>query len=603
MKKFPFSLSWKLTLCSILMMLLMWAAVGVVLVLNTAEEIMAAQDDEAQRRADLVIQYGDVDTIGYYYRLDQGDHWIGEAGQRRSEVLFPEENSSWPSRYSQYTVIRPISADYDSRTVWAETFLGIQVQGAPEGEPWNDRYLIFLENYSPDDLYAIQELVHRSGGTAPIQAVGHADLRHRFFRADTITIGDKSFTNHRTNGQDTYFLGESGEPLEENSYSFSPHLLDRTRMEMMNAVRCHVHGLTIAHPLYERKSSILESYSSGYAFQYDNEEPDLSCSVEVFLLSTPLKSALQEHLGILLRLLLLAPVLGLLFAWAIRKIVVRPLEKTKADFGRVARLDFRGLEGDTRRRDEIGGLNRDLRQMAAELQARWDDERALEQRRQDFAGAASHELKTPLALMRGYTEGLEQGIGDREEYLARMEEQIDRMDRLVLELLEQTRLELLEQTRLERMEQLPRMEQVDLTGLIRTLLEQTAPLFDGLTVRTELQEGCSLSGDRALLERAYGNLLSNAARYCTPGGQVQIQLERAPYAPVFTIWNHAGPIPETELPRLFEPFYRGDTARDRSGSGMGLAIARKIFTLHHLTIAAENAGDGVRFTVQSELRN
>ena len=337
MKKFPFSLSWKLTLCSILMMLLMWAAVGVVLVLNTAEEIMAAQDDEAQRRADLVIQYGDVDTIGYYYRLDQGDHWIEEAGQRRSEVLFPEENSSWPSRYSQYTVIRPISADYDSRTVWAETFLGIQVQGAPEGEPWNDRYLIFLENYSPDDLYAIQELVHRSGGTAPIQAVGHADLRHRFFRADTITIGDKSFTNHRTNGQDTYFLGESGEPLEENSYSFSPHLLDRTRMEMMNAVRCHVHGLTIAHPLYERKSSILESYSSGYAFQYDNEEPDLSCSVEVFLLSTPLKSALQEHLGILLRLLLLAPVLGLLFAWAIRKIVVRPLEKTKADFGRVAR--------------------------------------------------------------------------------------------------------------------------------------------------------------------------------------------------------------------------------------------------------------------------
>jgi signal transduction histidine kinase len=594
-KKFPFSLSWKLTLCSILMMLLMWAAVGVVLVLNTAEEIMAAQDDEAQRQAELVTAYGDVDVIGSYYRLHQGDHWIEEAGQRRSEVLFPKANSSWHSRYSQYTVIRPIGADYDSKTVWAETFIGIQVQGAPEGEPWNDQYLIFLERYSPDDLYAIQELVDRSGGAAPIRAVGHADLRHRFFRADTITIGDTSFTNHQTNGQDTYFLGESGEPLEENSYYFSLRLLDRTRMEMLDAVRCHVHGLTTAHPLHERQSSILESYSSGYAFQYNNEEPDLSYSAEVFLISTPLKSALQEHLGILLRLLILAPVLGLAFAWAIRKIVVCPLEKTKADFGRVARLDFRGLEGDTRRRDEIGGLNRDLRQMAAELQARWDDERALEQRRQDFVGAASHELKTPLALMRGYAEGLEQGIGDREAYLARMEAQIDRMDRLVLELLDQTRL--------ERMEQLSRMEQVDLTGLIRTLLKQMAPLFVGLTVRTELQEGCSLSGDQALLERAYGNLLSNAARYCTPGGQVQIQLERAPYAPVFTIWNHAGPIPETELPRLFEPFYRGDTARDRSGSGMGLAIARKIFTLHHLTIAAENAGDGVRFSVQSELRN
>ncbi|MFR4336623.1 MAG: sensor histidine kinase [Lawsonibacter sp.] len=166
-----------------------------------------------------------------------------------------------------------------------------------------------------------------------------------------------------------------------------------------------------------------------------------------------------------------------------------------------------------------------------------------------------------------------------------MEEQIDRMDRLVLEPLEQTRL--------ERMEQLPRMEQVDLTGLIRTLLERTAPLFDGLTVRTELQEGCSLSGDRALLERAYGNLLSNAARYCTPGGQVQIQLERAPYAPVFTIWNHAGPIPETELP--------GCSSRSTGGHGQG-PLRRMAWgwpspgrssRLHHLTIVSgKRAGMG-----------
>lgn len=102
----------------------------------------------------------------------------------------------------------------------------------------------------------------------------------------------------------------------------------------MNAVRCHVHGLTTAQPLHERKSSILKSYSSGFASQYNEEEPDLSFSVEVFLISTPLKSALREHLGVLLRLLVLAPVLGLLFAWVIRKIVVCPLEKTKADFGR-----------------------------------------------------------------------------------------------------------------------------------------------------------------------------------------------------------------------------------------------------------------------------
>ena len=82
-----------------------------------------------------------------------------------------------------------------------------------------------------------------------------------------------------------------------------------------------------------------------------------------------------------------------------------------------------------------------------------------------------------------------------------------------------------------------------------------------------------------------------------------IRDRQSPRAPVFTIWNHAGPIPETELPRLFEPFYRGDRSRDRTGSGMGLAIARKIFALNRLTIAAENVEDGVQFTVQSELRN
>ena len=92
-----------------------------------------------------------------------------------------------------------------------------------------------LENYSPDDLYAVQELVHPQRRHSPHPGGRARRSETPFFRADTITIGDKSFTNHRTNGQDTYFLGESGEPLEANSYSFSPHLLDRTRMEMMNA--------------------------------------------------------------------------------------------------------------------------------------------------------------------------------------------------------------------------------------------------------------------------------------------------------------------------------------------------------------------------------
>lgn len=98
MRNVRFPLSWKLTLCSILMMLLMWTAVGAVLVMSTAEEIMEAQDDEAQRRADMVMQYGGVDTIGYYYRLDQGDHWIEEArtAAQRSAVSRGKQQLAQP---------------------------------------------------------------------------------------------------------------------------------------------------------------------------------------------------------------------------------------------------------------------------------------------------------------------------------------------------------------------------------------------------------------------------------------------------------------------------------------------------------------------------
>ena len=291
----------------------------------------------------------------------------------------------------------------------------------------------------------------------------------------------------------------------------------------------------------------------------------------------------------LIRLLALIPILGIVFFGIIRRMVVLPLRDTQNAFQTVASLNFSEVQGDVKRRDEIGQLNRSLQAMAGELRRRWDDERALEQRRQEFVAAASHELKTPLALMRGYTEGLEQNIGDREQYLAGMEREIDRMNTLVLELLEETRL--------ERIEQLQQLDPVNLSDLVKGLLEEMAPLFQGLNLSVQLEPGVTCPGDRSLLDRGVGNLLSNAARYCSSGGQVRVTLASGP---VLTVENDAEPIPEEELPRLFELFYRGDKARDRSGSGLGLAIARRIFTLHHLICHAENIPGGVRFRLEPE---
>lgn len=280
-----------------------------------------------------------------------------------------------------------------------------------------------------------------------------------------------------------------------------------------------------------------------------------------------------------------------IFYKIVRRMVADPLVDTAREANLVANLAFDEFKPDLKRGDEIGELNRALSEMADTLHARWDSERDLEDKRQQFVSAASHDLKTPLALIGGYAEAIAQDISPEENarYLAAIEQETARMNGLVREMLDYTRL--------DRTDELKNRKTLNLTALVRDVLTEYAPLFEKRRLTADIADGVRIRGDETLLRRAVGCLLENAAKYSPENGRVSVRLTNSRNH-LLTVENDCEPIPEDELPRLFEMFYRGDKARDRAGGhGLGLAILQKILALHGLICKAENIKGGVRFIV------
>ena len=240
------------------------------------------------------------------------------------------------------------------------------------------------------------------------------------------------------------------------------------------------------------------------------------------------------------------------------------------------------------------GITALLTLLAAVLLARYTDQkqRAAIQRERDFTRAAAHELKTPLAILQAHGEALREDIlpEKRAEYLDVILDECGRMSALVGRLLELSRLE--SGTPLQK-------EPLDLAALVQEVWEPLAlPLEQkDITLKLDL-EALQLEGDRERLREAAGNLASNALRHCTPGGTIRVTLKREGSRAVLTVYNDGEPIPEADLPHLFQPFYRGgdkSRSRDSGGTGLGLAIVRAAALAHGGECEAENTGGGVAF--------
>lgn len=308
----------------------------------------------------------------------------------------------------------------------------------------------------------------------------------------------------------------------------------------------------------------------------------------------------------LLGLMLLFSVLCALFysRW-----ITRPIVELSEISERMAGLDFSQKNSESRQ-DEIGVLGRNLNELSERLSAALtglqdanaalrqdiDRERELERQRLAFFSAASHELKTPVTILKGQLSGMLERVDvyqDRDKYLAKSLQVAGRMEGLVQEILTVSRM--------EANGFALQVRQIDLAELVRGQLALYEDLIfqKELHVRAELPETAPVAADPALLQKVLDNLLSNAVFYAPDGAELSAALTLEG-GTVLVIENSGSHIPEEALPHVFEAFYRADASRNRrtGGSGLGLYIVKMILERHGAEYRIENTDSGVRFTIR-----
>lgn len=225
------------------------------------------------------------------------------------------------------------------------------------------------------------------------------------------------------------------------------------------------------------------------------------------------------------------------------------------------------------------------------------EHRRVEELRRNFVVNASHELKTPATSIQALTEALQvaiEGSSPRTPaLLARLQEESERLVRLVHDLLDLRRLE--DPGPLERVP-------VDLVTLVRQALVDLAPVAAEAEVElvADLPDTARLAGVPEDLHQAIQNLLSNAVRYNQPGGRVDVTLRRDRGDHVLEVRDTGIGIPQRDLQRVFERFYRVDVARsrERGGTGLGLSLVRHAVERHGGRVSVESLlGTGSTFTV------
>ena len=282
-------------------------------------------------------------------------------------------------------------------------------------------------------------------------------------------------------------------------------------------------------------------------------------------------------------------------AWVLGRAVNAPLAATGRAARQVAVGDLDVALPSSRVR-EVADVNHAFEAMSAELRLALRRQTELEQERRLFIGAVAHDLRTPLFALRGHLEGLATGVAATPEkaarYVAVAREKADALERLIADLFDFTRLEYLEQA--------PAREPLELGELLRRLVDEWRPEADakGVGLAFDGPAGsCMVDGDRHLLTRAVANLLDNALRHTPPGGRVRVTCRPAAGGVVFRVVDSGPGIPERDLPRLFDPLFRGEGSRNRrtGGAGLGLTIARRILLAHggELTAGNDPAGGAV----------
>ena len=261
------------------------------------------------------------------------------------------------------------------------------------------------------------------------------------------------------------------------------------------------------------------------------------------------------------------------------------------------------------RTDELGTLGKSLNRLSRNLSAALSDlqnanrklevdiehEKEMEQARTNFFSAVSHELKTPITIMKGQLEGMLLGIGaykDREKYLTRTLEIANTLETMVQEILTISRLETAGADF--------KKDRLDCIQVIKCYLNETEDLIaqKDLQIHLDMPSPIFINGNKMLMEKVFSNLIGNAIKYSPQGADIFISALTEHERVVFSVENTGVHIPADSKHKLFDAFYRVEQSRSRKtgGSGLGLYIVQEILRQHESVCTVCNTQSGVKFS-------
>lgn len=300
--------------------------------------------------------------------------------------------------------------------------------------------------------------------------------------------------------------------------------------------------------------------------------------------------------------------IGIVIVAITSRTIARPVKELSQIAKSMENLDFsRKYAG--KGKDEIASLGESINSLSATLEATINELRQknkkllsdielkskIDTQRKEFIANASHELKTPLALISGYAEGLRDNIAEdteaRELYADVIIEEAGRMDVIIRQMLDLMELDGADKP-------------FDTTvAPLSEAVEEVLTAFDlifknnKISLSCTLEEDSSVKGDFMRIRQAISNYLSNAVNHMDENRILKVSLTRDGEDVVFSVYNSGNAIPEGDMENIWERFYKIDKAhtREYGGSGLGLSIVRSIIELHNGKYGSINHPDGVEF--------
>ena len=310
-------------------------------------------------------------------------------------------------------------------------------------------------------------------------------------------------------------------------------------------------------------------------------------------------------------------IIGIIAAFVLSSYISRPIKQLSNIAERMSELDF-DIKYDGKDKGEIGLLGKSMNNMSQkleenisqlkaanlELQRDIDKKEKLEKMRTDFLSNVSHELKTPIALIQGYAEGLKEGITDDPEsmdfYCSVIMDEAAKMNNMVKRLLTLNQIEFGEDELV--------MERFDINELVKSVVSanELRATQKNLSITYDiLDTPLYVWADEYKVEEVVTNYLSNAINHCCNENIIKIKVGQIDKDNVrVSVFNTGNNIPEADIEHIWEKFYKVDKARTREygGNGIGLSIVKAIVESMGKTCGVNNLSDGVEFWFELDMK-